>query len=533
MNKPSTTSSIFKHTFIYSISSVLQKAVGFIMLPIYANYLGAEGYGIVGMIDVVTSALTVFVGFGVTGALNRFYHEKHSESERATLVSTSLILMLLLVLGCSLPFFLFYQPLSVLAFGREGLELCLILGLLTFVFDMGSLSANGYLFIQQKSKLFTLLSLGKLLLGLALNIQLVVIAKLGVLGVLYSNLATTLLFFLAVQGWAFRQVGFAFHRGEARAILKYSLPLLPGYLAMFLRNNADRVILAKFLGLGHLGVYTMLLNFSNLVSVFLLTPFLNVWNNQRFKVCQEPDGPVRLARVYTLHLALLCFFGLVLALQVPLLLRVLTPAEFWVPGGYAFLAVLSVVLFASYYHFVFGMAFAKATMQISQGQMLASAVSVVSGLLLIPPFGLLGALIAANLVYGVLCLYAYRASQRHFVIPFEWGKVCRTAGAASLLFFLCNALSPADTALGHQLQGYLRPGIEPLLRALQLHQVRDGKLLAYALGNVPVLIDGAFRLLLSLLFPLVLVALGVLSREQVLKPLQVFHRLKAGRQVLA
>ena len=37
--------STFKHALIYSSSNIIGKAVGFIMLPVYANFLRGEGYG--------------------------------------------------------------------------------------------------------------------------------------------------------------------------------------------------------------------------------------------------------------------------------------------------------------------------------------------------------------------------------------------------------------------------------------------------------------------------------------------------------
>lgn len=524
---------IFKHTFIYSISSVLQKSVGFIMLPIYANYLGAEGYGIVGMIDVVTSALTVFIGFGITGAMYRFYHEKTTETEQKTLVSTALVLMFSLVLVCSLPFFLFSKELALLAFGKDGLEDYLILGLLTFVFEMGSASASGYIFIRQQSIFFTALSLMRLVVGLTMNILLIVIAKMGVLGVLYSNLLTTVLFFAVVQSYAFRHVGFSFSRPQALAILRYSVPMFPGYVAMFLRNNADRILLSRYLGLGHLGIYSMLLKFSSLVSVFLLTPFLNVWNNRRFELCQQDDGAQALARVFTLHLALMFFFGLVLSLQIPLLLRMLTPQEFWVPGAYAYLAVVAVILSASYYHFQFGMSYAKATGKISMVQIYTAVVSVVSNLLLIKLYGLPGALVSSCFVYTFQCVLAYHMSKRYFRIPFEWNKIFKIVASATSLFIVINPLSIGNSGIIVRVFGGAPAVLASTFRWLHLHQFRDGKLLTYVLDNFPLVIDGVFKLILSFLFVLVLILLGVLSKEQVLKSLQAVNVFKAGKRALA
>ena len=320
---------------------------------------------------------------------------------------------------------------------------------------------------------------------------------------------------------------------EARAIVKYSFPLLPGYLAMFLRNNTDRVILAKYLGLGQLGVYGMLVKFASLISVFLLTPFWNAWNNKRFEIALQAEGAATMARMFTLHLALMFFFGLVLALQVPLLLQILTPPEFWIPGVYAYLAVLAVILSASFYHFQFGMSYAKATMQISRVQIYSAILSVLLNLLLIGQLGLPGALIAACCVYLSQCVLAYRFSQRHFSIPFEWAKIVWITVSATGLFLVCNVVSMADTQPGVWLGERLPGALTGALTLLHLQGVRDGKLLAYATNHAPLVLDGVLKLLLSLSFVLVLVRLEVLSKAQLLKPLQALKWFRSGKQVPA
>lgn len=496
------------------------------MLPIYASHLGAEGYGIVDMINVVVSALTVFVGYGITGAMNRFYYEKETDFEKKTLVSTTLILMFCLVLICSLPFLLFSKELSYLAFGKSGLELYLIIGIVSFIFDMASSSASGYIFIKQKSQFFTIISTLKLVVGLSLNIQFIVIQKMGVLGVLYSGLISAILFFLVVQTYAFRDVGFRFSMDQSKVILKYSIPLIPGYIAMFLRSNADRVILGKSLGLGELGVYSMLLTFSSLVSVFLLTPFFNVWNNKRFEICQQPDGAAIMAKVFTSHLVIMFLFGLILALQIPLLLGIMTPKEFWVPGEYAYLAVVSVIMFASYYHVQFGMSYAKVTMKMSMVQIYTAIVSVVLNLILIQYIGILGALIATLFVYTFQSALSYYLSKKYFQIPFEWGKIAKIVISATVMFMLCNSVTLVNTEFGMLLREQLAPALTSTFSALHLNELKDGKLLAFVLGNFSLVVDGIVKLLLSFLYVPVLLFLGILSKDQILKPLQAIKMFK-------
>ena len=121
----------FKHALIYSASGILGKAIGFIMLPVYANYLRGEGYGIIGMIDVVISLMTLLIGYGIQGAMTRFYYEKKEESRRKEFISTAVILMFGLVLLVSFPVIIFNETIAFYTFGVDGLGHYIILAAIT------------------------------------------------------------------------------------------------------------------------------------------------------------------------------------------------------------------------------------------------------------------------------------------------------------------------------------------------------------------------------------------------------------------
>lgn len=96
---------------------------------------------------------------------------------------------------------------------------------------------------------------------------------------------------------------------------------------MFFRNNADRIMLRGYLGLTQLGTFEMLFKFATLIGVFVSEPFMKSWDVKRFEIAQMPEGPAIMARVFTYQLVLNLFFGLILALEIPLLLRILLLAS--------------------------------------------------------------------------------------------------------------------------------------------------------------------------------------------------------------
>ena len=506
--------STFKHALIYSASGMIGKAIGFIMLPVYAHYLRGEGYGIIGMIDVVLAVVTLLIGYGIQGAMSRFYFEKKEELERRQLISTAIILMFLMVLLVSGPVLFFSEPIAMLAFGKEGMGYYIILAILTFMATMTSKSAETYILIRQKPFFYSVLSLVKLLFALSLNIYLIVYLQLGVLGYLYSGLIVAVVFSFVLHWYALSRVGLHFVKNDVVALLRFSLPLLPGYLAMFIRNNTDRVLLRTFLGLTQLGSFEMLFKFATLIGLLVVEPFSKIWGVKRFEIADNDDGPLVMARVYTLMLAVMLAVGLVLSVEIPVLLRILTPAEFWLSGAVVALAVLSRIILASYYHFFFGLLYAKKTHKISLVQIATTFVSVLSCLLLVRPFGILGAVLASCLSAGFQCVAAYKMAQPYYRIPFEWGRIVAVLGFAVIVFVLVESLGligARDFYL--KIAGLVDGPVRHLMDLLRIDLIRNGKLYAYILNNIPLLVEGVARLVLCSLFLVGLVLSGVLPRR--------------------
>lgn len=499
----------FKHALIYSGSSILSRIVGFIMLPLYSHYLRGEGYGIIGMIDVVLSIMTLVVGHGIAGAMGRFYFEYETEQDRKTLVSTTISVMFVLVLIVSLPVLIFNESVAVLALGSSKYGYFLVISTLAFICEMTSKTPEAYILLRQKSILISFFALGRLILGLSLNIYLIVYLQMGVLGYLYSALTVGVLSTIVLHAYALSYVGLSFQKIIVEKIFRYSLPLLPGYFAMFIRGNADRVILRTYLGLSQLGAFEVMFKFATLLGVFVVVPFSRIWNVKRYEICDSPEGPETMARMFTLQLALLLFFGGILMVEIPILLRVMTPQEFWLGGGIVLLAVSSRILQAAYDQVNFGLLYAKKTSHISIIYGITAILSVGLNLLLISRYGIFGAVLSSCLVSICQCLMGHYMSRVYYPIPFQWKRISKMTLAAGVIFFAIGQVSVNGLGLSGWLKESLAPGTIAFMQVMHLDSIKNGKLLLYVAGNIPLVFEGAIKLVLSMTFLPVLACLGV------------------------
>ena len=524
--------STFKHAFIYSLSGLLAKAVGFIMLPVYAHYIGAEGYGVIGMVDVVLSVLVMLIGYGFQTAMSRMYYEREDIEARNSLVSTTMAVVFLLVSTLSCPLIFFGEGIAQLAFGRGGLGDYITLAVLTFIADMTGRNAESYIYIRQRSLLYAGLSILRLALGLTLNIVFIVQMQLGVLGYLYSSLIVAVVFSLIMHGYALACVGFKFNPSDAREVIAFSLPLVPGYIAMLIRTNTDRIMIRTFLGLSMLGVYEMLFKFATLIGFLVTAPLSKIWNVKRFEIADTEDGPFIIARGYTLQLALMLFIGLLLSVEIPVILQILTPPEFWIDGYLAGLAVASRIILASYYHFFFGLVYAHKTHRLSQIQYISTVANVIFCLLLIKPFGILGAVLVSCLTNAVQCLVGFRFGQAEYQVPYEWRKIVFIVFWAIMIFIFANKINISQyDNITSWIHTKLAQPFEKTLLFFYIDGIRDGKIVHYAVNHIPLLVDGALKFITCTLYLLVLVASRIIPTSSIVGLYKLTWYRKSGHKI--
>jgi O-antigen/teichoic acid export membrane protein len=346
--------STFKQTSILTATAVLQKSIGFIMLPIYAHYLRGEGYGVLGMLGVLTQLMSVVIGSGLAGGIQRYYFLEVSDFDKNRIVSTGILLLFLLSICISIPALMGSRLISWLLFGKQDFAFFVVLTVITFIANISSYGGEAYILVRKKIYFYSILSLTRLSIALGLNIYLIVYRQMGVLGAICTNLVAATFVSLAINLKSLFSVGLHFEWNAAKKILKYNLPMVPGFILWFVKNNMDKIILRSFLGVEFLGVYMMLSKFVSLITVFITEPFLKIWNVKRLEVCEKEEGPRLMAKVFNLQTSMVLFLGLVLSIEIPYILQIMTPEEFWLPGLYALFAILQPILYGIYHHLNFG-----------------------------------------------------------------------------------------------------------------------------------------------------------------------------------
>ena len=75
---------LIKNISIYTLGNIINRALGFILIPLYSVYLSTEDYGIISAMTIFISICTIIIFLSLDRAVYRCYFDYKSEEERKT-----------------------------------------------------------------------------------------------------------------------------------------------------------------------------------------------------------------------------------------------------------------------------------------------------------------------------------------------------------------------------------------------------------------------------------------------------------------
>ncbi len=241
---------------IYSFYTMVQKAVGFLMLPFYTRYLDPAHYGTLELVEIIAAVFCMFAGAGMGYAVFKFYYQCDTKQEQDRLVSTALTSILLLHLLATVIGLLFSRPLSILVFGSPGYSSYLMLIFIRIITE-GAISLGiDYLRIINRAALFGVLSLTRLVSTIGLNIWFLM-RGMGVQGLLLSSITGAALIGIPLTIFLYSRLGFHFDKARVAPLFRYGTPFIAVSIGQFIINSADRFFLQRYTDLTQVGIYSL------------------------------------------------------------------------------------------------------------------------------------------------------------------------------------------------------------------------------------------------------------------------------------
>ncbi len=392
---------------VYALCGVANKAVGFVLLPVYTQYLTKAEFGTVTIVVLISAFLSVLYTMALGAAVMRYYHEYRHEPERLAAFSgtvmsfialVSLAMTAALALGGEVLLRPFLDDVPFYPYMMLGLGVALCQPII-----------DAYLvFLQaaERAKPYAVLVIGSVLIKTLLAIAFVVGVGFKAGGVLGAHVIATTIIFALVVVWLFREVKFGLQREHLRTAFRYALPLWPHTLSTQSRQLVDRMFLANLVSLGAVGVYHIGFQFGMLTHL-VAASVGRAYQPLAIRAMKDNDIP-RLDNLRNLGLSLVVGYTLVAAaisLFSPEVVQFLAGPDYH--DAYLVVPLLSFSnVGVGIYQLLANalMMRPQTTKYMSLCTFFSLGLSVVLALILIPRFGMLGAAAGAmvtQILYSV------------------------------------------------------------------------------------------------------------------------------------
>ena len=432
--------SVLADSAVYGISIAALPGALLLATPLIARELDPAGFGTVDVLASIVAFLMLVALLGMDSAVGRSYFDYPPGDERrratvrfglAVAVAVSLGLAVLLALVGA----------AVFAAGATGTTSAAVVAASVLI-PLGSalaIARLSFLLRRQRTAYVTAAALQAIVgVGAAVGLVLAGLGPPGYFVGLAVGAVAALGFSLGL-GDLIRAPARRLDRAQMRLLLAYGLPLVPAAAATWAVFAVDRTLIASIRDLGEAGYYAI---GSKVAAPMMLaiSAFAIAWGPFIFNQSRARQPELR-ARALTVVVASTGVLFLPLVLFAPELVRLLggdefRPATRAVPGialgwlGFAAATVLSTEFSLS-----------RRTRVIAFATMTAGTSNVALNLVLIPPFGFVGAAWATAASFMLLAAIYWLWERRSDPAPYRLGRLAAIAAivaAATVVGLLTN-----------------------------------------------------------------------------------------------
>lgn len=425
---------LFSNSIVFVIGNLGSKMITFFMLPLYTRYLTTSEYGQSDLISALVSLLTPILTLSVIDAVFRFAMDKESDNKK---VLTNGFLI------STISFIIFLMLTPLVQNVSYGLFVCI----LTYASALESM-------LQQfargigKSKLYAFTGILMTVITVISNVILLVYMGWKLQGYLISLLLAQvggfLFLFFILKCWQYLNFR-SLDKVLTKKMLIYSIPMIPNTVAWWLSNSVNKVFITIMLSTAANGLYAVANKIPSLISVFV-TIFTQAWQISAIEEYKSKDSGKFFSQIMNLTIEVL-FIGVALLtlFAKPIVTILSTQAYFeaWKVVPWLALAVLYSSL-SSFLGTIYTSSMQTRYLFITT--VCGAVVNVISNLVLVPIFGLIGVGISATLAFVIISFMRFRDSRKFIELVIDkWKWII-----SQLLFFgeiFCLYLLP--TAYGY------------------------------------------------------------------------------------
>jgi O-antigen/teichoic acid export membrane protein len=430
---------------------MLARFAGVFLVPVYLVAVGPEAFGTAELVISAVAVAAIVLRLGIVNAMSRFTLAEGQAADWPPVLHTIYAVVLTVSTAAALVGLLARNGIAAALHVSEGAATVGVLGVwVSMNYDV---LARLYR-LQRLARAFVAFQLANVAISIGLTLVLVLVLDLGAAGLLLGTFAGTGLIFLAMAWHRRRSIGVRrFDRSMAGELLRYSLPLMPTNVAIWILGFADRLQIQRLAGPVELGEYAAAAKVAAGMTLFL-GAFQAAWTPFAHQLRGEEGDEVAkqtYADVFSFW-AILMGWGLAALTLLSASYMALTfPESTHDAIPVVPLLATGVVLYGAYLVLTIGVTISKRTRMTAVIAVTAGGVNVGLNFLFIPWLGIVGAGITTVIGFTLLAGLQWLNGRRMYPIAYDWLRVGRiaayTAGLVALSVWILPLTGPVGIPL--------------------------------------------------------------------------------------
>lgn len=432
---------LIKDIILFGIASMVPKAIGFLMTPLYTSMLSISAYGAADLWNSIESFLLPILMLDISDAVMIFVTERRRNGENAgtplRFSNRVLSIATAVLMACGI--------LVVAVLRVPDVELACAYIATKFLLDAYYLNIVAYLRGIDNVKEIVYASLVGSLASVVFNVVFIVVLRWGLNGLLLATILGQLVCNIYISK---RARLFSICRGapkatklEIKEMLHYSTPLILTGIAWWINGTSDRLFVSAFAGVAANGIYAV----ANKIPSVLNMVHGAIYQAMQLSVFQENDASDRnvyYRKLYETYCLLMTFVASLIVVFTKPLALLLFQGEFYEAWQFVPGLVLASAIFSISGYLTTTLAALRKTVNISGATITGAAANVLLNILLIPQFGVFGAVMATIMGYFLIWILLVRAAIRG--VGFHPPIVRSCAGFVVVLaqWFVCTTIEP-------------------------------------------------------------------------------------------
>ena len=404
--------------FMFAVSSFGTKIIGFLLVPLYTNYLSTVEYGTADMLSTIMSIVVPIFSIDIADGVMRYVLDKRCESSSVLLVAIKTI-----SLGSSIFFILL-----ICVWFTDLIDVPDFYYFYLFFSFMSTSLYNIFInYLKGKERITILVVAGLMcaLLNAGCNILFLTRLGWGVEGYLLASVLSTAIpmLYLVICSGHYGYLKFKGIRSDKKLLMQmlgYSAPLILNSLAWWVNNSLDKFFVTFICGVSANGVLAVAYKIPSILSM-LQTIFNQAWSLSAIQEFDSKDKNGFIGKVYSYYgCAMTISCSAVLLFNV-FLARILYANDFFLAWKYTGMLIIA-NLFGGMSVCISGVFNAvKDTKTLATTTVIGGFVNTILNALMIPKLGVQGAVIATMISNVVVWLWrmwkvrSYITLKIHFV----------------------------------------------------------------------------------------------------------------------